>query len=141
MKMHHTFKLTILSVLLIFSACVSQKELTYLKYSDKSGKYDEASGDSRTSVTPSAYKVMPYDNLYIRVITPDPEWSSLFNIMPVGAGGAVTEESAALFGYPVDVNGNIEIPFVGKVGVGGKTLSEIKLRWTRFSRTTLLMLR
>ena len=46
--------------------------------------------------------------------------------MPVG-GGAITEESAALFGYPVDVEGNIEIPFVGKVEVAGKTLSEIKV--------------
>jgi len=69
---------------------------------------------------------MPYDNLYIRVITPDPEWSSLFNTMPVGAGGAVTEESAGLFGYPVDEDGYIEIPFVGKIKVGDKTLGEIK---------------
>jgi polysaccharide export outer membrane protein len=70
---------------------------------------------------------MPYDNLFIRVLTPDPQWSSLFNIMPVGAGGTVTEESAALFGYPVDVDGNIEIPFVGKVKATGKTLSELKV--------------
>jgi len=47
--------------------------------------------------------------------------------MPVGAGGAVTEESAALFGYPVDVHGNIEIPFVGQVKAAGKTLSELKV--------------
>ena len=32
----------------------------------------------------------------------------------------------ALFGYPVDRDGYIEIPFVGKVRVGGETLSEIK---------------
>jgi polysaccharide export outer membrane protein len=70
---------------------------------------------------------MPYDNLYIRVITPDPQWSVLFNTMPVGAGGAVTEESAALFGYPVDIEGKIEMPFVGKIEVGGETLSEIKV--------------
>ncbi len=111
---------------LIMSSCVSRKKLTYLRYSDKSMKSDEQIVDVRSSATPSAYRVMPYDNLYIRVITPDPEWSALFNIMPVGAGGAVTEESAALFGYPVDANGYIEIPFVGKIKAADKTLGEIK---------------
>jgi polysaccharide export outer membrane protein len=69
---------------------------------------------------------MPYDNLYIRVLTPDPQWSELFNIIPVGAGGAVTEESAGLFGYPVNGDGYIEIPFVGQFKAGGRTISEIR---------------
>jgi polysaccharide export outer membrane protein len=78
--------------------------------------------------TPSAYRIMAYDNLFIRVITPDPQWSVLFNTMPTGAGGAATEESATLLGYPVDDKGYIEIPFVGKQEVAGKTLSEIKIQ-------------
>lgn len=100
--------------------------MTYLQFSGTSGHDDRRMEDNRISVTPSAYKILPYDNLYIRVITPDPQWSVLFNTMPVGAGGAVTEESAGLFGYTVDSEGRIEIPFVGKIEVGGKTLSEIK---------------
>lgn len=100
--------------------------MTYLQYSDKASGQRFSGEEIRPSVTPSAYKVMPFDNLYIRVLTPDPQWSELFNTMPVGAGGAVTEESAALFGYPVDDDGRIEIPFVGKITVGGKTLAEIK---------------
>lgn len=124
--MNYSIVLISLSVILSFTSCVSRKKLTYLMYSDKSAKYDATLVDSRPLVTPSTYKIMPYDNLFIRVITPDPQWSALFNIMPVGAGGAVTEESAALFGYPVDGEGNIEIPFVGRVEVTGKTLSEIK---------------
>jgi polysaccharide export outer membrane protein len=110
----------------MLNSCVSRKRLTYLQYTDNSVENASPSYDIRTSVTPAAYKIMPFDNLFIRVITPDPQWSSLFNIMPVGAGGAVTEESAALFGYPVDETGNIEIPFVGKVEVAGKTLFEVK---------------
>ena len=127
MKPSRSVILITLSVILVFSSCVSRKKLTYLQYSDKSRDYGLSAGDARGSVTPAAYKIMPFDNLYIRVLTPDPQWSELFNTMPVGAGGAVTEESAALFGYPVDEEGKIEIPFVGgKVLVGGKTLSEIK---------------
>lgn len=126
MKMRNLITLISLSIILIFSSCVSKKKLTYLQYTDKPAANNISEGDSRASVTPAAYKIMPYDNLYLRVITPDPQWSALFNIMPVGAGGAVTEESAGLFGYPVDGNGEIEVPFVGKVEVGGKTLSEIK---------------
>jgi len=108
------------------SGCVSRKKLTYLQFNDKAQEYDQAFSETRSSVTPSAYKIMPYDNLYIRVITPDPQWSDLFNSMPIGAGGSVTQESAGLFGYSVDDDGFIEIPFVNKVKVGGLTLSEIK---------------
>jgi polysaccharide export outer membrane protein len=85
-------------------------------------------GDPQINVTPIDYKIMPYDNLYIRVITPDPQWSVLFNSGSAGqGGGTMTEESAALQGYPVDSKGDIEIPFVGKMAVEGKTLSEIKV--------------
>lgn len=127
MKVNHSSGLLLFCILIIMNSCVSLKDLTYLQYSSKSDGYYDSAGEMRNSITPAAYKIMPYDNLFIRVITPDPQWSSLFNIMPVGAGGAVTEESAALFGYSVDSEGNIEIPFVGKIDVGGKTLSEIKM--------------
>lgn len=109
-----------------FSSCVSSKKLTYLQFSTTSKYTNIDQSDQARSVEVSAYKIMPNDNLYIRVITPDPQWSAIFNSMPVGAGGAVTEESASLFGYLVDNDGNIEIPFVGKVEVEGKTLSDIK---------------
>ena len=116
--------LILVTASLLINSCVSRKELTYLQHSDKPDSYiiDEVVG--RPSITPTDYKILPYDNIYIRVLTPDPQWSSLFNT-DVGTGG-LTQESAALAGYPVDSDGNIEIPFVGKVKVSGKTLTEIK---------------
>lgn len=109
------------------NSCVTKKGLTYLQYSKNSPDFSLTSNVNRTSVTPASYKIMPYDNLFVRVVTPDPQWSSLFNVMPVGAGGSVTEESAALYGYPVDRDGLIEIPFVGNIKAGGKTLNELKV--------------
>ena len=123
--MRNSIILFSISVVLIFSSCTSRKKMTYLQYSGMLAKEEISSSDIRAYITPAAYKVMPYDNLYIRVITPDPQWSELFNSQ-VGSGG-ITQESAALTGYNVDVSGNIEIPFVGKLAVGGKTLSEIKV--------------
>jgi polysaccharide export outer membrane protein len=70
---------------------------------------------------------MANDILYISVLTPDPQWSTLFNKVPVGTGGTLTDQSAALLGYPVDNNGDIELPFIGKLQIAGKTLSEIKV--------------
>ncbi len=115
-----------LLLILGFSSCVSRKKLTYLQYSGKSTDniFDQAEG--RISITPSTYRIMPYDNLYIRVVTPDPQWSALFNA-DIGSAG-ITQESAALSGYSVDIKGFIEIPYVRKVNVGGKTLSEVKVQ-------------
>jgi polysaccharide biosynthesis/export protein len=118
----------IILLTILLSSCVTRKKLTYLQYSSTYDKHTNIVSSTRIHVTPAAYKVMVYDNLFIRVITPDPQWSVLFNAMPTGAGGAVTEESATLLGYPVDDKGNIEIPFVGKQEVVGKTLSEIKIQ-------------
>lgn len=125
MTIRITIRLVFLTLLLALSSCVSRKNLTYLQYSAGSAGYDIPSVQ-QGSVTPDAYKVMPYDVLYVRVITPDPQWSSLFNA-DIGTTG-ITQESAALSGYTVDANGIIEIPFVKSVQVGGKTISEIKVQ-------------
>lgn len=127
MKTRHTIIWISLSIILILSSCLTKKKLTYLQYTGTLDNTAAQVNDSRTSVTPSAYKLMPYDNLYIRVITPDPQWSEIFNTVTTGLGGALTEESAALSGYPLDADGNIEIPFVGKLNVAGKALSEVKV--------------
>jgi len=114
-----------LALILLLISCVPKKKLTYLQYSEKSRDYDISEKDFRTSVTPAAYRIMPYDNLYIRVVTPDPQWSELFNVG--SSAGGLNQESAGLAGYSVDPDGNIEMPYVSKIMVAGKTLSEVKI--------------
>lgn len=118
---------SLLSVTLILGSCVTLKDLTYIQSKSDQANSDILKNITGLSVTPSEYKIMPFDNLFLRVITPDPQWSQIFNPMPVVQGGAVSEEGAALYGYTVDINGNIEIPYVGKVYVAGKTLEEIRV--------------
>jgi polysaccharide export outer membrane protein len=118
----------LLSITLILSSCVTHKKLTYLQYSDKLDNPIMPFNNTEITVTPSAYKIMPYDNIFIRVITPDPKWSEIFNSVPTGGGSALTQESAALLGYIVNDNGYIELPYAGKLEVAGKTLYEIKVK-------------
>jgi polysaccharide export outer membrane protein len=108
-----------LFTLFSLSSCVTNKKLTYLQYDGK--RYDVIQ-----SVTPSIYRIMPYDNLFIRVITPDPQWAAMFNTMPVATYSiSVTEQSADLVSYIVDGDGYIQIPYAGKILVAGKTLAMV----------------
>jgi polysaccharide biosynthesis/export protein len=106
-------------LLVILSSCVTNRKLTYLQYKGHKN-------DIIVPVTPSEYKLMPYDNLFIRVVTPDPQWAAMFNTMPVSTYSiSVTEQSADLVSYPVDGDGYIQLPYAGRIKVAGKTLSMI----------------
>ena len=103
-------------------SCVTNKKVTYLQYA----KYDEMASDTINSVTPADYKVLPYDNLFIKVVTPDPKLSEMFNTLPTTTSGISTsEQSADLISFSVDGEGYIQIPYAGRIAVGGKTLPVI----------------
>ncbi len=109
----------ILFIVSILASCVTNKDLTYLQYKG-------VVSDTVLSVTPATYRVQPYDNLYIRVVTPDPRWSEMFNTLPSTAYSVtVTEQSADMISFPVDSSGAIQLPYAGKIKVAGKTLETI----------------
>ena len=74
-------------------------------------------------VNPRTQKViMPFDNLYIRVLSIDPQTSQIFNAssgMSMGGG-----QNTNLISYLVDEKGNVNFPFVGNINVGSLTTSE-----------------
>ena len=117
MKANHI--IVIFFVLLSLTSCVTNKKLTYLQY-------EGTRNDVIKSVTPSAYKILPYDNLFIRVVTPDPQWSAMFNTMPLATNSiSVSEQSADMVSYVVDDDGFIQLPYAGRIMVAGKTLAEV----------------
>jgi polysaccharide biosynthesis/export protein len=118
MKATH-LQITIL-LFISLTSCVTNKKLTYLQYEGNRS-------DTIVSVTPSAYTIQPYDNLFIRVVTPDPKWSDMFNTLPATVGGiTMTEQSADMLSYTVDGNGEIQLPYAGRFIVKGKTLEIVK---------------
>jgi polysaccharide export outer membrane protein len=112
-------------LIVAISSCVTTSKLTYLQLSTL-GDTIRRFIDTIPSVTPSTYKILPNDNIYVRVVTPDPQWSNMFNTLPTTAGIQISPESAQLLSYPVETDGTIELPYLGKFHVEGKTLSEIK---------------
>jgi polysaccharide export outer membrane protein len=78
---------------------------------------------------PSDYVVGPNDVLFINV-NGNPAFSSVFGGV-IGSSVAASPSgytSRSLLGSRVDGNGNIQVPFIGVVKVGGTTLTEIQAR-------------
>ena len=117
----HRWIFLFLIVSILLNGCVTNSKITYLQEYPESGYSDEYT-------PPENYLIQPNDNLYIRVSTLDPRFSSFFNpIMGDGGGGArMDEQSANLLSYPVQEDGHVEIPYVGTIHVAGKTLQEAK---------------
>lgn len=105
--------------LMLFSGCVTNKMATYLQepeVSNYSGEY----------APPENYLIQTNDNLYIRVTTLDPSYSTIFNAMGDGGEMRADEASAQLMSYPVELDGTVDLPYVGIIEVGGLTLPEAK---------------
>jgi polysaccharide export outer membrane protein len=118
MKISH-ISILIMTVTIILSSCVTNKKLTYLQ--------SEEVREEFIAITPATYIIQPYDNLYIRVVTPDPKLADMFNTMSATVSSiSVTEQSADMLSYTVDDDGFIELPYAGRFMVAGKTMKMVK---------------
>ncbi len=109
---------------LLFFSCVTPRKTHYLQEPDAIiPSYPEVS-------MPPDYTVQFNDELFIRVMTLNPESKRIFN--PQSSGGASSNAIIknttvkGLQSYTVYDDGTIDFPYVGEIHVAGKTTREIK---------------
>lgn len=127
------FSLVILSAVLLGTiACRPVSEVAYFQADEKKEKTNRRNGESpiQSNPIPYEYLIRQGDILAIYVSSLSPEASSFFNaIAPLERneqGGASSYSTRTDIGYLVDVNGNIDLPLVGKVSIAGLSTSQAK---------------
>jgi polysaccharide export outer membrane protein len=114
-KSTHTPAILFFFIVLLAASCVPVSQLSY---------FNDAEEMAEPVVNPRTQKViMPFDKLYIRVLSIDLQTSQIFNTneeMRSGTYGV----SSGLLGYLVDEEGNINFPFVGNINVGSMTTAQ-----------------
>ena len=119
-----TFPILILFVALLFSSCVSQRNLEYLR--DKDNK-DEIIISYAEAKIPD-YKLKPNDELNINIKSLDDPSTNVFQTLgnQQGTGsGYTTPYSASLTSYMIDKLGFIQLPVIGNMYVWDKTIPEV----------------
>lgn len=109
-----------LLMVLFMASCSSYKKVPYLQNSKEWSQLEQ-------EVAVYEPRIQPYDLLNIVVTNPDNPTASLaYNL--VSPSDATTnrflQSQPTLQNYIVDVNGDVVIPNVGKVNLGGKTIAE-----------------
>jgi polysaccharide export outer membrane protein len=119
----------ILTFIVIVSSCASKKD--YIYYQD----IDEAYLEKLDKIKPEV-EIQVNDILHVQVQTLDPLAAVPFNKSfgmagggggGAGGGGGGGNQNLDLMGYIVDQNGEIQLPFVGKINVLGLNLEEAEL--------------
>lgn len=116
-------------LLVLFSSCVTTKDITmFQEENDLKTYYD------MPKFVPD-HKIQPFDNLYLSVLTLDPEVNKLFNPSLEGSGIASGTQqmygsisSQYINGYMVAKDGTINLPIMGQINVLGLTLNEAQDR-------------
>ncbi|HAD96472.1 MAG TPA: sugar transporter [Cryomorphaceae bacterium] len=107
--------------ILLLGSCIPRKKLTYLQS-------ESANVDSlRLNYANSRYEVQVNDILNIAIRSFNPEVSNMFNITSttqVNQNGG--DLMFYLNGYTVDIDGNIDLPVLGKMYVLGMNTESIK---------------
>ena len=99
---------------MVFSvSCVPVEKLSY---------FNDINEIEEPGVNPRTQKLSsPFDKLYIKVLSIDPQTSAIFNSSEEMRYGSA---DSSVIGYLVDEEGNINFPFVGNINVGGLTTAK-----------------
>jgi polysaccharide export outer membrane protein len=96
----------------MLTSCLSNKDITYFQGVDKIGA--DSIGTKFEAI------IKPGDILSINVVSLSPEANQFFSFQSDRTQANNANRSS---GYLVDIDGNIEIPLVGKVKISGLTIS------------------
>ncbi|WP_343694789.1 polysaccharide biosynthesis/export family protein [Flavobacterium sp.] len=121
MKMKITSLPIILLLLVIFQSCTTKKEMLYLQDLDMY---------SNSNLNYASPKIQPNDILKIDIGDINPLVAAPFNINNSSTGGQTSVEMMKLTGYLVTPQGNITMPILNEVKVGGLTPAnaEVKIK-------------
>jgi polysaccharide export outer membrane protein len=112
-KLKFIFSVPVL-ILIFLESCVPVSKLRY---------FNDVENISGPVVNPKTQKtIAPFDKLYIKVLSIDPQTSEIFSTgeeMRIGSYGG-----AGIIGYLVNENGNIDFPFVGSINVASLTTTQ-----------------
>lgn len=119
--MKHNFLYTLLFTSIIFTSCITNKDVVYLQDNGSESQIDLA-----IKQLSKPYRVQINDILSINVKALDPELVNIFNPVESANGSSQSTNSLYFSGFTVDLHGNIEFPILGKINVLGFTINEIK---------------
>lgn len=117
LKNNNLFLIFVCSAVL-FSSCLSRKKTDYFQY------INDPNAAEDTAIMKSVFEpiIKTNDILKIEVASINPEAAKFFN----PSDELTSNEDSDLSSYLVDLNGDIEIPLVGKMKVAGLTTRQIR---------------
>lgn len=118
-RINSYYRITAIILMVFAVSCVPKKQLSYFNDINEL----EPGINPRTQKT-----IMPFDKLYVKVLSIDPETSQIFNATDEIRSGSYGGGMASIIGYLVDEKGNINFPFVGDINVGSLTTSQAAVK-------------
>jgi len=106
------YKAIVISILVFTASCVPISQLSY---------FNDLNELKEPEVNPRTQKlIMPFDRLYIKVISIDAQTNQIFGAAEEMRSGMTN----GILGYLVDEAGNINFPFVGNINVVSLTTAK-----------------
>jgi len=112
----------LLSICVLFSSCISTRDLVYLQ-----NKNETNVETSISAVASKPYRLQSNDVLSISIKANDPKLVEIFSTTNQGES-AKSEAGLYFSGFTVDDHGNIRMPILGELNVIGYTLDEVRQR-------------
>ena len=118
-NMKTIIRFIVASGLFLLASCTTPlREITYLNNLPPQDSLVTA-----RQTTP--YQIRPNDNLYINVISSNPQAASFLNLANPDQNYS-SDASIELITYIVDNNGNIFLPYIGKIHAEDKTVAQLR---------------